>query len=236
VGLAFAPSGSLQAPGTFSEVQRQALLTRIAEAFKAKEGIGSVDVIPTTHLTSGGSFTELDRLKAAFGIDLAALVSYDQFQFSESGRSSWAYWTLVGAYVVEGEKNDTETLMDAVIYDIASRAMLFHATGQSRVKGSSTPVDRERELKKNSEESFSTATDDLIANLDRALAGFIEQAAAGTVRGAGTPAIAMYDASGRKIGQGEAGGAGALGGGELAAVAALALLAFGGMRGRARPR
>jgi len=226
VGLAFAPS-TAGAMDTFTETQKQQLLSRGIDAFRDRAGIGSVQAIPSSFLEPGGGFANLDRIASAFGIDLAVLISYDQFQFSETGRSSWAYWTLIGAYVVKGEKNETRTMMDAVVYDIPSRALLFNASGQNSVRGKSTPVDASRVLRERSEDSFRLATDDLIANLDTALDAFEDQAATGTVRGAGTPAIAMKDAQGRTVTPGQGGGgAGSLGpfalilAGALAGVAA----------------
>ena len=234
VGLAFAPQTGRQG-ATFDETQKQALLERVAEAFRDHEGIRDVEAIPTSYLEPGGGFANLDKLVSAFGIDIMAMISYDQFQFSESGRSSWAYWTLIGAYVVKGEKNETRTLMDAVIYDIPSRAMLFHASGQSSLSGRATPVEVGKSMRKASEEGFLHATDDLISNLDRALESFAEQAASGTVRGEGTPAIAMVDESGQPLQSGEGGGgAGSLGASEVF-VALLLLLPAMAQRRRRRP-
>jgi len=210
VGLAFAPAPPGR-DGRFTEVQKQALLERVAEAFRSREGIASVDVIPTSYLQTGGSFANLDKLVAAFGIDVIALISYDQFQFSETGRKSWAYLTIVGAYLVKGEKNETTTMLDAVIYDIPSRAMLFHAPGQSSVSGKAVPVEVGKALQRDSTHGFELATEDLITNLTQALETFEEQAATGTVRGTGTPAIAMVSESGEPVQSGGGGGGGALG-------------------------
>lgn len=215
VGIAFAPSTST-VRDTFSESQKQALLTRIAEAFREREGIASVEPIPSTFLQPEGGFDNVDRLVPAFGVDLIAIVSYDQFQFSESGRSSWAYWTLVGAYVVKGEKNQTRTMMNTVVYDIPSRAMLFNASGSSSVSGKSLPVQIDKALRERSEQGFEAATDDLITSMNTALDAFQSQAATGTVRGPGTPAVAMVDAAGNPV-QPAGGGAGALGAVELLA-------------------
>jgi len=232
VGVAFAPPGATW-QDTFSEVQKRALLGKIAEAFRLREGIASVDAIPSSHVTPGGGFENLDRIRSAFGIDLIALVSYDQIQFSESGRSSIWYWTIVGAYLVKGEKNQTRTVMDAVVYDIPSRSMLFNASGQSTGAGSSTPVDMDKTLRAEQERGFDAATADLIQNLDVALAAFQEQAKTGTVRGQGTPALAIVDEQGRVV-SGGAGGvsAGALG--PLEALAGTALAALGAMGWRRR--
>jgi rhombotail lipoprotein len=231
VGVGFAPAQGTQRAG-FTETQKQALLERIAEAFRDREGIASVEAIPSTFLSPKGGFDNVDRLVPALGIDLIALVSYDQFQFSESGRSSWAYWTLVGAYLVKGEKNETRTMMNTVVYDIPSRVMLFNASGQSSVKGKSLPVQIEKALRERSEQGFEEATDDLIASLSTAIDAFQAQAATGSVRGPGTPAIEMVDSSGQPVQRSGSGGAGSL---PLAAVfAALALVTLATLARRRR--
>ena len=38
------------------------------------------------------------------------------------------YWTNVGAYVIPGEKNDTQTMLDAVVYDIPSRKIVINSS------------------------------------------------------------------------------------------------------------
>jgi len=240
IGIAFAPAPRF-ANERISATDKQELLEKVAAAFRGRPGIGGVEVIPANHLTArepvppaaatvaatigSTGFDELDRLKAAFGIDLMALVSYDQAQFSETGKSSWAYWTIVGLYVVKGEKNGTETMLDAVVYDIASRTLLFNAAGQSRIAGSATPIDVERALRLASDAGFKQATDDLIVKLGVALETFQKQAATGTVRGPGTPAIALLGADGKPVGGGED-TSGAFGAAEGIAILVLALLAL----------
>lgn len=224
VGVAFAPPAASWSD-RFTTNQKQALTQRVVGAFAGKAGIAGVEAIPPGFLTPSGGFDDLDRLRSAFGIDLIALISYDQMQFSETGVSSWAYWTIVGLYTVKGEKNETRTFMDAVVYDIRSRALLFNASGQSSIGGKATPVDSARVLRETSEQGFEAATDDLIANLDTALQAFQAQAATGSVRGPGTPAIAMVDESGQIVGGSGSGGGAAFGMVDL--IAAALLLAAG---------
>jgi rhombotail lipoprotein len=235
VGLAFAPRGECEDP--ISEVQKQALLEKVAAAFTAHKGIGRLEVVPSAYLEPGGSFRNLDQLASLLGLDLMVLVSYDQVQFTESTRASWTYLTVVGPLLVEGEKNDTRTLMDAVVYDIKSRALLFRAAGQSTVKGNSSPLNEERKRRLFADKGFDQATVTLVAHLDTALAGFEQQARNGTVRGPGTPALAMLDASGTRVNgssAGGGGGAGALGWPELLPIALLAAAAIAGRARRAR--
>jgi len=222
VGIAFAPPR----PGwqeSFTEEQKQALLAKIAAAFRERSIIGSVQEIATMYLQPG--FADLDRVAAAYGFDLIALVSYDQVQFTDTSAASLAYWTIVGAYVVKGEKNETKTMLDAAVFDVPSRAMLFTASGRSGVSGSATPFGAERALRSRSDEGFRQATDDLIVNLNTSLEAFRAQAASGTVHGPGTPAVTIVDTA--------AGGGGSEGGAAgVFDAAALALLVAAGWRGR----
>jgi rhombotail lipoprotein len=231
VGIAFAPA-PVGRQETFTEGQKQALSTKIADAFEGRPSIGSVQAIPSTYLKAGGGFADLDRVAAAFGIDLIVLVSYDQVQFSDPGKASIAYWTIVGAYFVKGEKNETSTMLDAAVFDIASRTMLFNASGRSGVSGRATPIAADRALRERSATGFEGATADLITNLDTALDAFQEQAKSGTIRGPGTPAVAFVDERGQPAVSGGGSGGGAAGLGEIAAAAVLAAAALAASRAR----
>jgi len=101
-----------------------------------------------------------------------ALLSYDQAQFTDEGMLSLTYWTIVGAYVVPGEHNDTRTMIDAAVYDIPSRKLLFRAPGLSTVNASATFMNSSEELRKNSEEGFEKAATNLVVELKAQLADF----------------------------------------------------------------
>jgi rhombotail lipoprotein len=225
VGLAFAPNRENRAD-PITEEQKQRLLARVAGAFKEHKAIGNLEVVPTTYLQPGGGFANLEQLRRSLGLDLMVLLSYDQSQFTESTRASWTYFTVVGPFLIEGEKNDTRTVMDAVVYDIDSQALLFRAAGESTVKGHSSPLNVSQKRRTFASEGFEKATGSLIASLNTALEQFEQQAKRGTVQGPGTAAIAMYDAKGEQItetsGDG-GGGGGAFGVPELMIVALLGL-------------
>ena len=229
VGLAFAPR-TADRDDPITEAQKQALLAQVAAAFKAHKGVGHLEVVPSVYLKPGGSFANLSQLASSMGLDLMVLLSYDQAQFTESTRASWTYLTVVGSLLIEGEKNDTRTVMDAVVYDISSHALLFRAAGESTVNGNSSPLNESRKRRLFAGQGFDKATPVLIANLDKALAEFEEQSKNGTVRGPGTPAVAMYNAEGKRVNGGAAAGGaggGAFGGPELLGLALLALALWG---------
>lgn len=158
-----------------TETKKIAVLQEVADHFKKVSFVGNIEIIPSAYLTPRGSFANLDQVRTMYGVDVIVLVSYDQTQFTDEGMLSLAYWTIVGAYVVQGQKNDTHTMLDAVVYDIASRKMLFRAPGTSMVKGSATLVNLSEQLRVDSEAGFNKATAAMIANLDTQLVAFQEK-------------------------------------------------------------
>ena len=174
VGIAFVPE-TLDSHNTFTERDKMDLMKRVSQHFKDHIFVKSVDLIPSPYLTENGSFTNLDQIHTMYGIDVIALLSYDQTQFTDVGLASITYWTIVGAYMIPGEKNDTHTMVDAAVYDIQSRKMLFRAPGISHIKGRATPINLTEELRHDSFNGFKDASDDLVVNLATQLELFKEK-------------------------------------------------------------
>jgi rhombotail lipoprotein len=160
---------------TFSESQKMDLMKQISGQFKQYPFVKSIELIPTAYLTPRGGFANLDQIRTMYGVDVMALLSYDQVQFTDQGMLSLTYWTIVGAYVVPGEKNDTKTMLDAAVYDIASRKLLFRAPGIGNVKGSATPINLSEELRDDSKKGFEQAATNLVASLKVQLEDFKER-------------------------------------------------------------
>ena len=178
VGIAFVPSSdnARYAGGHgVSEVQKQQLLARVADQFRQREFIQSIELIPTTYLRPGGGFDNLDQVSRLLSVDVVVLVAYDQVQFSSENKLSLAYWTIVGAYFFHGNKNDTQTLMEAAVYDVPSRHLLFRAPGVSETHATSTAIEVSAQLQQASAQGFAVATDDLIKNLQTELERFRER-------------------------------------------------------------
>ena len=178
VGIAFVPEPgpareSAYAPdATLDEARKHALMQSVADRFRSLPFVGRIEEIPTPYLTPQGSFENLDQLQRMFDLDIIALLSYDQAQFTDESGWSLAYWTIVGAYVVQGERNDTRTLLDCAVYDISSRRLLFRAPGVSAVKHSATLVNLSQQLRRDSETGFDQAATNLVANLHAELTRF----------------------------------------------------------------
>lgn len=187
VGIAFVPeqatksrgrnqwTGVISSGSPLTSANKIDLLDKVANSFKELGFVSDIEVIPTEYLTPGGSFNNLEQIQTMYGIDIIALVSYDQAQFTDEGFLSLTYWTIVGAYIVSGEKNDTSTMLDTVVYDIKSKKMLFRAPGTSIVKGNSTPVNLSEELRVDSLKGFNIAAKKMTKNLHSQLTRFKEK-------------------------------------------------------------
>jgi rhombotail lipoprotein len=180
VGIAFVPpagarSDSFGFNSGISEYQKMALMRRVADQFRGRDYIQSIEVVPSTYLRPGGGFENLEQIRRMLNIDVIALVAYDQVQFTNESFLSLAYWTIVGAYVVHGNKNDTQTMVEAAVYDIPSHHLLFRAPGVSQVKAGVAIINVDENLRNDSVKGIDQAMTELIANLKTELDGFRER-------------------------------------------------------------
>lgn len=188
-GIAFIPGNS---PGAspVDAASRQDLLDTVADHFRQREYISHIEVIPDAYLRSGKGFDALEQVARMYGLDIIALVSYDQQTFTTDTKASFWYWTIVGAYVVQGSENDVSTFVDTAVFDVASRTLLLRAPGTSQRSGKSTAVDVAEHLAENQALGFEEAILDMTANLSAELDKFqarVEAGEAGDVQIAHRP-------------------------------------------------
>ena len=174
VGLAFVP-GRGQSLGPLSEAQKMRLLDQVRGKFTGEDYVTEIVLVPDTYLRGSSGFDALDRAARMYGLDVMALVSYDQLSTSSEKTSSFWYWTVVGAYLVEGTRNEVQTLVDTAVFDIPSRTLLFRAAGTDRVIKDTTMVESPQQMRKAQAASFGRAMDDMSVNLQRELTAFKER-------------------------------------------------------------
>jgi rhombotail lipoprotein len=188
LGIAFVPADVTQHKGDMPQAdslgplspgQEQALHQKVAASFSQKAWASNLKTIPSLYLTKGGGFEDLDKVARSFSVDVIALVSVDQVQFSNPSWYAWTYWTLVGAYMIKGDKNDTTTVVDAAVYHVPSRTLLFRAAGVGTAKGTSTWSSRESAFRQQSRESLDLAMTSLSTNLDDAMVALRQDVAKG---------------------------------------------------------
>jgi rhombotail lipoprotein len=179
VGIAFVPAESHfpQMHSIDSVVPASSdkrLLGVVKDAFKSRDWVKEIVIIPSGYLTPGGGFANLDQLSKMFGVDVIALVSVDQFQSSDPSPISFLYLSIVGAYVLPLDHNDTRTLIDAAVFYVPGRRFLLRAPGQSRITGHSTAVDVAESMRERSHKGMEMAMSDLSVNLGREVDTFKE--------------------------------------------------------------
>jgi len=172
VAIAFVPGRD---NSILDEPFRMELADRVAREFETQPFVKEIQRIPGSYLTPKGGFENLDQVRTMYGTDVVALISYDQVQHTDEGMLSVLYWTLVGLYVVNGEKNDTSTMLDAAVFDIPSRKMLFRAPGISHVKGEATPINLSEKRRLDSRKGFEEAAGLMTGNLKKELDAFKEK-------------------------------------------------------------
>lgn len=171
VGVAYTPA-TFTGVQSFTAREKDMLARQVIAEFEDLSFVDSITLIPSGYLRNGGSFANLEQLQQLFGVDVIVLLSYDQTIVTTQDFAALTYWTIIGAYVVPGEKNDTQTLLDAAVYDIKSRRLLFRAPGTSVVKSRDTLVSNAEKVRENSVAGFELAAQDLISNLGTELENF----------------------------------------------------------------
>ena len=164
VAVAFVPEQGLT-HRALTEGDKLSLKTRVAAHFEQQSFVSQVTLVPSAYLIPGGSFGNLDQLRRMYGVDMIVLLSYDRTQFDGTGSGTVTYWTLEGAQLISGDKNATYTLLDAAVYDIGERQMLFRAPGSSLIQYQLGPLSLAEQLRQDSLSGFEQASVDLMSNL-----------------------------------------------------------------------
>jgi len=216
VGLAFLPERSSQPVDGLEAARRDAILQRIADRFRSRPFIREIVIVPDYYLRDVKGFEGLAGVQRLHGVDLMALVSYDQVGHEDDRKSAVAYLTILGSYLVRGTRQEETTLLDMAVVDAASRSIVLRAGGTDTRVQNTTYVGSEVEARKLAAASFDAAAHQLIERFDVAL----EQLEADIRSGK----------SGVKVRPARGGG----GGGALGTGTALALLGFAGLAARRR--
>jgi len=176
VGIAFVPSRNSE---DISAAEKQELMEHVADAFRDRDYVQSIETIPDTYMRSARGIQGMKQVAALYGVDIMALVSYDQISFSGERDSALLYWTIVGVLAVKGNTNEVQTMIDTAVFDVATARLLFRAPGTHHEQRNATLLESGKDLRKLRSSGFVAATDDMIVNLDQELEGFREEVQSG---------------------------------------------------------
>jgi len=155
------------------------LLSIVKKSFASRDWVGDIVMIPSSYLTARGGFENLEQVAHLMNVDVIALASLDQLQVSNPRRASFLYISVIGAYVLPLDRNETRTLIDAAVFHVPSHAFILRAPGISSITGSSTAVDIDAKLEERSVKGFELAMKDLAKNLNGEVDAFKNSVATG---------------------------------------------------------
>lgn len=173
VGLMFVPSQ--RQPAGVTAADKQSLLNKVRDTFRNQPFIERIEIIPETYLRPRGGFDNLEQVARLHGVDIVALVSYDQILRTEESPASLLYWTIVGAYTIPANRNQVSTFVETSVFDVKTRTLLLRAPGQDQRHGNSTAVRVDDVQERLAGESFKSAIDDMTANLDKSIVDFSQR-------------------------------------------------------------
>jgi len=173
VGIAFVPGQTGR--GTISEMTKMQLLETVKSNFMDRDYIEHIEVIPDTYLRSSRGINCMQQVARLYGVDVMALVSYDQVAVSEDNPASFLYWTIVGSYVIKATSNEVQTFVDTAVFDVSTARLLFRAPGLNKTSDRSTLIESGETVRKARDSSFSAAMDTMTQNLTVELDQFQER-------------------------------------------------------------
>ncbi len=170
VGIAFVPGGhgAIQP----SEAVRIQTLENVKAEFLARDYVDHIEVIPETYLRSTRGIDGMQQLARLYGVDVMALVSYDQVAVTADTRAALLYWTIVGAYTIKGTSNSVQTFVDTAVFDVGSGQLLFRAPGVDERSERTTAIESAEAAFEQNRASFDAAMYQMTANLDAGLSDF----------------------------------------------------------------
>lgn len=174
VGVSFVPSHADDSIALTAS-RKSELLNNVKNAFSDKPFISEIVVIPDTYLRSNRGFKSVDQVSRLYSLDVMALISYDQVVYTDDTRASLLYWTIVGAYFINGSKNDINTFVDVAIFDVESHKLLLRAPGTDDVIAKSALINSSEKLRIARQGSFDAAIGNLSTNLETELSSFKER-------------------------------------------------------------
>ena len=220
VGLAFLPSTEGAATGGLDAAHQEELLQRIKARFSSRPFVADIVVIPDYYLRGRGGFQGLEGVQRLYGVDVMALVSYDQVVHTDENNWSLGYLTIVGAYVLKGSRHDVSTLVDLAVVDPVSHSLVLRAGGTSTGHGNTTFIDAGRKTRGAAAEGYDAATDQMIEHFDTALTKFEADVRSGKA------AVKVVHKNQAGNGSADSSGGGRSGGGALSWPFILSLLAL----------
>jgi rhombotail lipoprotein len=142
IGLYLKPTGFLHRGFDWTDRDRETVLAW-ASKLQAEGATTSGKFVPQSSL-KGDTFTELRASAARYGADILVIFdgasSVDRYN---NYKAPLLYWTILGAYLVDGTQSDALCLVKASVWDVKTGARLFseETDGLAKALGPASFVD-----------------------------------------------------------------------------------------------
>jgi len=172
VGVAFVPGdpATQNIPDTTKKYVIEAVRSQLAKHTKYVAGAQS---IPALYLTPKGGVCNLEQVARQFDVDVIVLLGASQFQKHE--RNSLAAFldlTVIGAFIIPGNTVDTATVLEAAVYHVPSRALVFRSDGADQKRSRSTRFGANQSAQNDAVSSIEEASKKLVVAIADALVNF----------------------------------------------------------------
>ena len=163
VGVTFVPDdpASTNIPETTKKEVIDAVRSQLAKHTKY---VAMPQSIPPMYLIPKGGVNNLDQVARQFDVDVIVILGVNQFQKHERNPlAAFLDITIIGAFVIPGNKVDTSTVLEAAVYHVHSRALIFRTDGADEQSSRSSLFG-----------SFQTAQNDAVSSIEGASKKLVE--------------------------------------------------------------
>jgi rhombotail lipoprotein len=172
VGVAFVP-GETATSRIPEKVKTEAAEAVRGELAKHPKYVAGAQIIPSSYLRPKGGVCDLERVADQFDVDVIVLLAASQYQkFERNPLLALTDVTIIGLFTIPGTKVDTATVLEAAVYHVPSRSLVFRADGASETSSRATPYGTDGVARNDAVTSIGAAARKIVASLGQALARF----------------------------------------------------------------
>lgn len=144
-----------------------------SQLVKHTKYIASAQSIPPMYLTPKGGIGNLEQVARQFDVDVIVILGANQFQkYERNPFAAFMDITIIGAFVIPGNTVDTSTVLEAAVYHVPSRALIFRTDGTNETSSRSTFYNSFRSAQNAAVNSIEEASKKLVISIGKALMHF----------------------------------------------------------------
>lgn len=138
-----------------------------------KKYVAGAFPVPSSYLHPNGGIANLDQVARIFDVDVIIVLAADQFQQQiRNPIAAFMDITLVGMFTIPGNIVDTRTVLEAAVYHVPSRALIFRTDGSDERKSRATNYGSTAVMREDAFTGVEAAANKLMFSLGEALTKF----------------------------------------------------------------